>query len=252
MNSQELREKRMREFAKSHNHDALANHWSMVRSHEVSIEDVLFGKKHNKVERNQVLDYEVARHYVIQIIADKYPPKIEGKLTSFETNDQLKKLLENLTKYFINDNTGSFSLDKGILMYGSVGTGKTSLFRIYERLAGALDIKDGYDKKFKIEKTSNIVLDVRAKENEGFMKQYFNNNYCFDDLGKEPKEVKIYGNSSTIMGDILFNRYDRNVLTHATTNLSAEELLDHYGDRIHSRMHEMFNWVNVTGKDFRK
>lgn len=240
----EYREKKQAEFAKSHNREALDAHWDRVRNHEKTIEEVLFAQSHRPKERKQVMEYERARHLVIEIIRER--------VTKFKTSDTTKLLLTNMTKYFINDPSGQFDINKGILLFGKVGTGKTTTFRIFERLAGALDILDGYDKKFKIIKTSDIVLDIRAKENEGFIRPYFSNSFCFDDLGKEPKEVKIYGNSSTVMGDILFNRYDRSAITHATTNLNEQELMEHYGERIHSRMMEMFNWVHVTGEDHRK
>lgn len=32
-------------------------------------------------------------------------------------------------------------------------------------------------------------------------------------------------------------------LTHATTNLNAEELEEGYGNRVHSRMRELFNFI---------
>jgi len=49
------------------------------------------------------------------------------------------------------------------------------------------------------------------------------------------------------MGEILLSRYDHfitnKMITHATTNLSAPELEALYGNRVRSRMREMFNLV---------
>jgi len=49
------------------------------------------------------------------------------------------------------------------------------------------------------------------------------------------------------MAEILLNRYDffvsKRMLTHITTNLSASELESIYGNRIRSRMREMFNLI---------
>ncbi len=249
---QEHRDKKQAEFAKSHNTEAIDKHWEKVHSHQITIEDALRKSAPPKTERRQVISFEKARDLVINIIAESFPPVKENTRTSFKTDEKTKAILTKMTKYFINDPSSELDLNKGILLYGNVGTGKTTLFRIFKRLSGALDILDNYEKKFTIVKTSSIVLEVREKENEGSIKQYFSGGLCFDDLGKEPKEVKIYGNSSTVMGDILFNRYDRMCLTHGTTNLNEQELKDHYGDRIHSRMMEMFNWILVDGIDYRK
>lgn len=241
----DLHERRQAEFAKAHNHEAIDKYWDKVRSHEHSIESLLTSKPFTPKVRSQVLDYETAREYVIRIICESFTSK------KFVSDDKTKLLLTNLTKYFINDPSGAFDINKGILLYGGTGTGKTSVMRIFMRLADALDIKDGYDKKFSIIKTSDVVLDIRVKENEGFIRQYFSNSFCFDDMGQEPTDTKIYGNTVSVMGDIIFNRYDRSNITHVTTNLNENEIKAKYGQRIHSRMAEMFNWVLVDGKDHR-
>jgi hypothetical protein len=81
--------------------------------------------------------------------------------------------------------------------------------------------------------------------------------FCFDDLGAE-STFKYYGNQCNVMGEILLSRYDHfisnHMLTHATTNLSASELEDYYGNRVRSRMREMFNLIAFDGgaKDKRK
>ena len=53
------------------------------------------------------------------------------------------------------------------------------------------------------------------------------------------------------MGEILLSRYDsfsynsnvRKTLTHLTTNLSASEIEQFYGNRIRSRLRESFNLI---------
>jgi hypothetical protein len=62
------------------------------------------------------------------------------------------------------------------------------------------------------------------------------------------------------MGEVLLSRYDlfletnRKVKTHATTNLNAEELEERYGNRVRSRMRELFNLVafDQNARDKRK
>jgi DNA replication protein DnaC len=49
------------------------------------------------------------------------------------------------------------------------------------------------------------------------------------------------------MAEILLTRYDNFInnktITHITTNLSASELEKYYGDRVRSRMRQMFNLI---------
>ncbi len=69
-------------------------------------------------------------------------------------------------------------------------------------------------------------------------------NYCFDDLGSEAAS-KYFGNDCNVMAEILLTRYDifkeKGIITHLTTNLTATEIEEIYGNRLRSRMREMFN-----------
>ena len=59
------------------------------------------------------------------------------------------------------------------------------------------------------------------------------------------------------MAEILLSRYDlfvhHGMMTHLTTNLSASEIEQAYGNRVRSRMREMFNLVafDKTAQDKR-
>lgn len=68
--------------------------------------------------------------------------------------------------------------------------------------------------------------------------------FCFDDLGTE-QSLKYYGNECNVMAEVLLSRYERfvsqSIKTHITTNLSATEIEALYGNRVRSRMREMFN-----------
>ncbi|WP_203532575.1 P-loop NTPase family protein [Draconibacterium halophilum] len=70
--------------------------------------------------------------------------------------------------------------------------------------------------------------------------------YCFDDLGVEQVQ-KYFGNECNVMGEILLSRYDlfvsKGIPTYLTTNLSASEIEEKYGNRVRSRMREMFNLI---------
>lgn len=52
------------------------------------------------------------------------------------------------------------------------------------------------------------------------------------------------------MAEILITRYeqfvDNNSITHITTNLAASEIENHYGNRLRSRMRNMFNLITFS------
>jgi DNA replication protein DnaC len=71
-------------------------------------------------------------------------------------------------------------------------------------------------------------------------------NICFDDLGLE-NNLKYYGNECNVMAEVMLSRYDlfisKKLITHLTTNLSATEIENIYGNRIRSRFRQMFNLI---------
>ncbi|MNQ76367.1 hypothetical protein D3C85_912040 [compost metagenome] len=70
--------------------------------------------------------------------------------------------------------------------------------------------------------------------------------YCFDDLGAE-QQIKHFGNDCNVMAEILISRYEQfvenNTVTHITTNLSASEIENLYGNRLRSRLRSMVNLI---------
>jgi hypothetical protein len=70
--------------------------------------------------------------------------------------------------------------------------------------------------------------------------------YCFDDLGAE-QQIKHFGNDCNVMAEVLISRYEQfienNSITHLTSNLSASEIERLYGNRLRSRMRQMFNLI---------
>ena len=167
-----------------------------------------------------------------------------------------------LIKYFMQDPEfekygTNYSLLKGILLSGPIGSGKTVLMKAFDNMLANI----GYIKfTYTIIPTRSIERDYIESGNEVITtygkKSYKSDNeqriYCFDDLGLESGDSKYYGNQMSVMSEIFLDRYDLGLLTHATTNLTTENLEKIYGERIRSRMSEMFNLVQLIGPDRRK
>jgi hypothetical protein len=56
-----------------------------------------------------------------------------------------------------------------------------------------------------------------------------------------------------VLGEILLSRYkhfiSHDMITHVTTNLSATEIESIYGNRVRSRLREMFNLISFSHND---
>ena len=165
------------------------------------------------------------------------------------------ELIYKLLVYAIGDQENAerhgINLRKGILLCGPIGCGKTSLLKLISYFCPRETqflVKPTREISFEFEKDGYSVINQYSK---GSFVRYANmpfipKVYCFDDLGLE-QTPKYYGNECNVMAEILLNRYDlfisKRMLTHITTNLSASELEEIYGNRIRSRMREMFNLV---------
>ncbi|KOH44888.1 P-loop NTPase family protein [Sunxiuqinia dokdonensis] len=163
-------------------------------------------------------------------------------------------LIYKLLVYAINDQESctksGLSLRKGILLIGPVGAGKSQLMSLVNYFfppEKQYRIKAAREISFELEKDGYSVFNRYSKGSvRNLNGRIIPQVWCFDDLGVDNIQ-KYFGTQCNVMAEILLNRYDqfvsRGVLTHATTNLSAPELEERYGNRIRSRMREMFNLV---------
>ncbi|UPT69928.1 MAG: ATP-binding protein [Flavobacterium sp. JAD_PAG50586_2] len=159
-------------------------------------------------------------------------------------------IVYKLIAYFLKDEQACFqlgiNLNKGILMSGPVGCGKTSLMNLMKYLTPVeykFIVKPCRDISFEFIKDGYEVI---HRYSRGKLEQLDPKIYCFDDLGLE-NNLKYYGNECNVMAEILLSRYDlyisRRIQTHITTNLSASEIEAQYGNRVRSRMRELFNLI---------
>lgn len=169
---------------------------------------------------------------------------------TFQIPENERGIIFGILAWFFEDECVAEIMDidlkKGILLSGPIGCGKTSLFRLMQGFPTKR-------KKFTITSTRQVVsefmqsgYEVLEKYSRGNWSQdvRFPKSYCFDDLGTETTS-KYFGNDCNVMAEILLTRYDlfieKGLITHITTNLSANEIEAQYGNRLRSRMREMFN-----------
>jgi len=161
-----------------------------------------------------------------------------------EDEEVLFKLMVYLFKDKQNADKYKLDLRKGLMLNGPVGCGKTSLMLLFRQLA-----YPGF--KFQVVSAREVCIEFMEQGHQ-VLKYYASIGqkhpivFCFDDLGTETS-MKYYGNDVNVMAEILLSRYDlfvqKRIPTHITTNLSASELEALYGNRVRSRMREMFNLI---------
>lgn len=181
---------------------------------------------------------------------DRYREKF-GK--EFILDDYSIPIISKLCHYFTEDPHPELDLKKGLLLYGGVGTGKSSIlgcfthnqhqsFRMVDCLSLVNDFaKDGFDA---ITKFSEPIPNRFPRESWG--QQMIT--WAFDDLGVE-SERKHFGNEVNVMAELIQTIYDRRKMigkVHFTTNLGGQQIAEVYGQRIASRLVEMVNIIEFS------
>ncbi len=170
---------------------------------------------------------------------------------NFKIHRQDVPLIRKLLLYFIQDaescDKHEIQLNKGIMLTGPVGTGKTSLMTLMRYFCyqhQRHNLKSCREISYEFSQTGYQIIQKYAG-----LPPFPTQTTCFDDLGTE-HALKFYGNSCNIMAEILLSRYDQfvahGILTHLTTNLSASEIENHYGTRVRSRLREMVNLLSFN------
>lgn len=176
-------------------------------------------------------------------------------------DDFNRTILIKLCMYFSNNPKAidyGMDLDKGILLMGGVGTGKTTIMKAFQQnQLQSFNIKsarfisyDFSEQGFQIVKMySRIESSARNAFGQTAL------GLCIDDLGTD-EERKHFGDKVNALTEIILNRYDSlpHRFTHVTTNLNADAIEKIYGLRVRSRMREMFNVLSfdTTTPDRRK
>lgn len=156
-----------------------------------------------------------------------------------------KKAFETASKYANSDNL--FGKSKNSLLFvGGTGTGKTHLAAA---IANSL-VDRGIQTRFG---TFQAHLEEIKKEFDMSGQKHYLDDIkgspmlIIDDLGKELKTDW----TQSVLYDLVNYRYEHMLPTVITTNLSADELANHCGSAVWSRLYEMCDTVVMQGEDYR-
>lgn len=222
-----------------------------MRTIAEAISEALSGLTTSGIRRFQYLPYKMdIALSVVERIGKGIDP-------GFILTPQVEEVYQKLIMYFHADPKFEGQLEKGFLLMGPTGTGKTlamQIMSIYRQIDDTKFIMNG-----KVFRMNYEVVDVNKIVNEFMLNAYdgikiYCTRYvtCIDDIGTESEEVKYYGNNLDVISYILTERYAKRLITFGTTNFTESILEDKYGDRIISRMYALFNLIKMKGIDFRK
>lgn len=161
-----------------------------------------------------------------------------------------RKLLRNLAFYFGRDVRFDGDLNKGILLQGEFGVGKSFPFICAAGMFSPVAFEQ--DRM----KSSNQLINLFQQDGAEGIVKYQSGVFVLDEIC-EVHDANHYGNKANIIQQLIELRYDLFVrtgtVTHGTTNfITGDQIEQHFGGRVRSRMREMFNVYLINGFDRRE
>ena len=157
------------------------------------------------------------------------------------------------SEYILNDKTpgvGAPSFNKGLLVLGDHGVGKTFMFNVLNQLNPFIR---KFNNSFSFMSALEVVELYNLDGSKG-IQQLFRGQRYFDDVGTE--DAGQHFGRIEVFKVLLERRYDlynqTGQKTFITSNLSRDQFAKIYGSRIESRLYEMFNIMYAGGIDRRK
>ena len=156
---------------------------------------------------------------------------------TFSMTDALSGQISRMAAW-LTDDSARFAA----VLCGGCGNGKTTLVKAFRNLLGYLNIPvpDTHGKVWGLRLCDAKETAYLARTNyESFLSLMRVPMLAVDDAGIEPLEVVEYGNVVSPMVELLTKRYDEQLFTLMTPNLTPEGIRKRYGDRIANRLNEM-------------
>ena len=199
----------------------------------------------NAIERFRITQFDEPT--ICNMLMRCYQSEVEMRRIHFISDDSTKQNVSKAAKWL----TGNYKV--GLMLYGGVGNGKTTLGRAIGNLIGILYNSSVSSERKGVYRISALDLAKNVADDPTHFNKLKNIDMLFvDDIGIEPASVKSWGNEYSPVTELIYARYDRQLFTLATSNLNDTELNDRYGLRISDRFNEMFEKVYFPGKSYRK
>lgn len=229
-----------------------------------------FEDLHNRPKTEKITEMTIPLDWMKKQVWDVGREYFYKERRNFIVDKENKQILDIICRYFANDPSfedivENGQLQKGLLLIGNCGTGKSSIFDIIQEIGKRYKIPQlWFTKVSTLDLTTQFAKESKTssfKGIESISERYTKGKVYFDDLDSE-NMVNDFGIKKELMQEILEMRYNRfkshQTKTFCSTNLAFDELVKKYDNgcresykRIESRLVHMFNFIPLESKDRR-
>lgn len=191
----------------------------------------------------------MSREQAKRVLLAAVRAEVEYRRRGFEMNAYVERQADTIAGWLTED-----SPQFGLLLCGECGNGKSTFVKAFQQILNQLNLRSEYHRTA----WSIRIMDARSiarlcksdcREWESLCSSPM---LAVDDLGIEPLEIQDYGNILSPMVELLTRRYDRQLFTMVTTNLTPQEIRAKYGDRIADRLNEMMVKIVFGNPTYRR
>lgn len=164
-------------------------------------------------------------------------------IKEFVLTENIKDVISQFYYHLVgNKEMYKGDMQKGIMLVGKNGVGKTLLLKAY------CNVRSSLMASCSVYHSKKLVELIKENGYNDFSKREL----MIDDLGKESREIIDFGTKIQPIADLIAFRYDNGALTFVTCNYNMDTLTQFYGLTTTDRFKEMFNIIELKGESFRK
>lgn len=181
------------------------------------------------------------------MLKECYQYEVFNRGFTFKNDPATNEHIEKAAKWLV----GRYKT--GLILFGTVGNGKTTLSAAIGRLIGMLYESPYSHERKGVRTVSALELATLAKDDpDKFAALKQAELLVIDDVGVEPAVVKVWGNEISPLTELMYYRYDRQLWTLLTTNFNDEDFFKRYGPRLADRFTEMFDKIPFENNTYRR
>ena len=220
----------------------------MNKKSQIRVEELKYRLLQQRITNTRFklpMSFDDAKVYLLAA----YQAEVERRHKVFERNEHFDAQLNLIANYL----TGG-SKKFGLMFCGLCGNGKTTWAKALQLLVSGLNLKNPINNLYYVFPLCNAKdLAMRSKGNYNDWRNVMRYQLMIvDDLGTEPRDVMEFGNVYTPLIDLISTRYEEQLYTIFTTNLTPTQLEEKYGKRIVDRLNEMVEKVVFENESYRR